>query len=45
MAVYTGIVNTQLNIHWGLMFMGKLFDPKQSEIKNIQLMFPNLQYF
>lgn len=35
MAAYMDIVNTQLNIHGGLMFTEKLSDRKQSEIKNI----------
>lgn len=37
-------VNTQLNIHSGLMFNGKLSDRKQSELKTLKLMFLCLQY-
>lgn len=37
-------LNTQLNIHSGLMFMGKLSDCKQSELKTPKLMFLCLQY-
>lgn len=37
-------VNTQLNIHSGLMFNGKLSNRKQSELKTPKLMFLCLQY-
>lgn len=33
---------TLLNIHGGLMFTGKLSDRNQSDIKNIELIFPCL---
>lgn len=44
MAAYTDIVNYIhcLIFHGGLMFTGKLSDRNQSDIKNIELIFPCL---